>query len=482
MLNKRNYILFYINGKKTKVSGENVFQQLSDFLRYEKQLVGTKVVCAEGDCGSCTVVQGKLEKDKITYKTITSCIKYIYDLDCTHIITVEGLKSNGCMNPIQDSMIKNHGAQCGFCTPGFIVSMTSMLQEKSDLTLSEVKAGLSGNLCRCTGYDSIVKSCFDVSKDDLKTFDELYNSNEIIEELKKVKQIPIVIETEDKTFFGPKDLYDATEFKKEHLDGLSIISGGTDIGLQFNKGIRTPKLIMSTQGIESLKEIKIEKDKLFVGSRVTLSELEEFTKDLYPDFYKMLTVFGSKQIRNSGTLAGNIANASPIGDTLPFLYVMNAEIELSGSNGLRNVNIRNFYKGYKILDLKPDEIITKIIIPLLKENEILKIYKISKRKDLDISTFTAGFLMTKNNNKIESINIAFGGVGPVVIEMSKTEEFLLNKEFTIENIKEASKVAKSEIAPISDVRGSKEFRLQLAENIMKKFYFDCIEKEQVICQ
>ncbi|MFN4149584.1 MAG: xanthine dehydrogenase small subunit [Candidatus Sericytochromatia bacterium] len=482
MSNSRNYILLYINGKKTKITGDLVFKSLSDFLRYEKQLVGTKVVCAEGDCGSCTVVHGRLENNKINYKPVTSCIKYIYDLDCTHIITVEGLKSNGCMNPIQESMVKNHGAQCGFCTPGIVVAMTSLLQNKEDLSLGEIKEGLSGNLCRCTGYESIVKSCMDVAKTDIKNFDELYNQQEIIEEIKKVKKIPVVIEHEDRIFFGPNNVYEAFEFKKTHLDGLSIISGGTDISLQFNKGIRHAKVIMSTQGIDSLKELKVEGDNLIVGSRVTLTELEEFTKDLYPDFSNMLKVFGSPQIRNSGTLAGNIANASPIADTLPFLYVMDALVDLSGSNGTRTVNINDFYKGYKILDLKPDEIITKITIPLLKENQTLKVYKISKRKDLDISTFTAGFLMTKNQEKIESIKIALGGVGPMVIRAKQAEEFLKDKNLTQENIKEAGKLAKNEIAPISDVRGSKEFRLQLAENIMKKFYFDCMEKDSLICQ
>ncbi len=239
---------------------------------------------------------------------------------------------------------------------------------------------------------------------------------------------------------------------------------------------------MSTWGIDSLKDLKIENDKLIVGSRVTLSELETFIKDLYPSFYDVLNVFGSPQIRNSGTLAGNIANASPIADTIPFLFVMNAELELSGSNGFRTININNFYKGYKSLDLNNDEFISKITIPLLKNNEKLKLYKVSKRKDLDISTFTASFLMKVNEGKIESINIAFGGVGPIIIRLKKTEEFLKGKFLNEENFIQAGLMSTQEITPISDVRGSKDFRFQLAKNIMKKFYFECLEEEAVLCQ
>ncbi|MEK7434107.1 MAG: FAD binding domain-containing protein [Cyanobacteriota bacterium] len=481
MSKTRDYILLYINGKKTKIKGDSVFKSLSDFLRYEKQLVGTKVVCAEGDCGSCTVVHGKLENDSLNYKIVNSCIKYMYQLDGTHIITVEGLKSNGCMNPIQDSMIKNHGAQCGFCTPGFVVAMTTMFQEKNKLSLKDLKDGLNGNLCRCTGYESIVKAGMEVDTSNLKHFEEIYDAKNIIPDLQEVKTIPIFIETEEKKFFAPIDLISASEFKKAN-EGLTIVSGGTDISVQINKGMRNPNVIMSTWGIDSLKELKIENDNLIVGSRVTLSELETFIKDLYPSFYDVLNVFGSPQIRNSGTLAGNIANASPIADTIPFLFVMNAELELSGSNGFRTVNINNFYKGYKSLDLNNDEFISKITIPLLKNNEKLKLYKVSKRKDLDISTFTASFLMKSNEGKIESINIAFGGVGPIIIRLKKTEEFLKGKFLNEENFIQAGLMSTQEITPISDVRGSKDFRFQLAKNIMKKFYFECLEEEAVLCQ
>jgi xanthine dehydrogenase small subunit len=246
--------------------------------------------------------------------------------------------------------------------------------------------------------------------------------------------------------------------------------------------MRDPNTIMSIASIKELGEVKIEKDYISLGSKVTLSKLEEYSLEFYPEFASILKVFGSPQIKNSATLAGNIANASPIADTLPFLFVMNAEIELTGLNGSRKVNINDFYKGYKILDLNKDEMITKIFIPLLKDNEKIKLYKISKRKDLDISTFTAAFKITEEDDVIKDINIAYGGVGPVIIRLKQTEEFLRNKNINHKTMAEAGKIAIDEITPISDVRGSKNFRLQLAENILMKLYFDLQKKGEKVCQ
>jgi xanthine dehydrogenase small subunit len=481
MQDLRDYILLYINGKPVKVSKENAFQPLSDFLRYEKQFTGTKVVCSEGDCGSCTVVQGKLENDKINYQIVNSCIKYMYQLDCTHIITVEGLKNNGALNPVQEAMVKHQGTQCGFCTPGFIVAMTNMFEKKDKLNQYDFKEGLTGNLCRCTGYEPIIKAGMSVDSAEISKFDQLYPPVEIVANLKKAAGTPVMIKTAEKTFFNPVTIESAVKFKNEN-ENVVIVSGGTDVSVQLNKRMRDPEILMNTGSIAQMDELKIENDTLIAGAKISLSQIENLIENRVPEFYKILKVFGSPQIKNAGTIAGNIANASPIADTIPYLFVMDAEIELTGINSTRRVNINNFYKGYKILDLNKDEMITRVFVPLDKADETLKLYKVSKRKDLDISTFTAAILLKEKEGKIENINIAFGGVGPTVIRMPKTEEFLKGKFFTETNLREAGKIARSEITPISDVRGSKDFRLLLAENILMKFYFECLEEDKVLCQ
>ena len=481
MEKSRDYVIFYLNGKKHKVHGEDVFKPLSDFLRYDKCQIGTKVVCAEGDCGSCTVAYGKIKNSKLEYQIINSCIKYVYQLDGTHTINIEGLKSESCLTAVQDSMVTNHGAQCGFCTPGFVVSMTALFENKDKLEVKDLREGLTGNLCRCTGYDSIIKAGLAVDSSKINKFDSLYPQNEMISELEKYKNIPIYIETEEKTFFNPVTIDQAVNFRNEK-NTVVIVSGGTDVSVQVNKKMRDPHTIMSIASIDELSEIKIENGYISLGARVTLSQLENFSLDLYPEFYDILKIFGSPQIKNSATIAGNIANGSPIADTLPFLYVMDAIVELTGVKGRREININNFYKGYKMLDMTSDEMITKVLIPILKDNEKIKLYKVSKRRDLDISTFTAAFKMSVNENNIDKISIAYGGVGPNILRLKKTEEFLSDKPINYKNMNEAGKIAVTEITPITDVRGSKDFRLQLAENIMMKLYFDLQKKGELVCQ
>lgn len=477
----RSYVSFYINGKKHKVYGENVFKSLSDYLRYDKQQVGTKVVCAEGDCGSCTIAHGKIKDNKLEYQIINSCIKYVYQLDGTHVISVEGLKSNGCLTAVQECMVNSHGAQCGFCTPGFVVAMTTMFENKDKLSTKDLKDGLTGNLCRCTGYDSIIKAGLAVNSSEINKYEKLYPSENIIKDLESEKQIPIYIETSEKKFFNPVEVSQAVEFKNSG-NNVTVVSGGTDVSVQVNKKMRDPDVIMSIASLNQLNEIKIEDECISVGARVSLSKLEEFSTEFYPEFSDILKVFGSPQIKNSATIAGNIANGSPIADTLPFLFVMEAEIELTGINGTRRVNINNFYKGYKTFDMTKDEMITRVLIPILKNNEKIKLYKISKRKDLDISTFTAAFKIKESQGLISNISIAYGGVGPVIIRLKQTEDFLTEKAMTPKVMAEAGKIAVNEITPISDVRGTKDFRLQLAENILMKLYFDFQKKGEAICQ
>lgn len=481
MEKSRNYVSFYINGKKHKATGENVFKSLSDYLRYEKQQVGTKVVCAEGDCGSCTIAFGRIKENKFEYQNINSCIKYVYQLDGTHVISVEGLKSNSCLTAVQECMVNEHGTQCGFCTPGFVVAMTTLYENQDKLSPKDLKDGLAGNLCRCTGYDSIIKAGLNIDSKKVSKYETLYPSKDMIDELKKDFETPIYIEYEDKKFFSPVEISQAINFKNEN-NNVTIVSGGTDISVQVNKKMRDPDTIMSIASVKDLNEVKVEKDFISFGSRVTLTKLEEYCIEFYPEFADILKVFGSPQIKNSATLSGNIANASPIADTTPFLFIMNAELELTGLNGSRKVNINNFYKGYKVLDLAKDEMITRVFIPILKDNEKLKLYKISKRRDLDISTFTAAFKLVEENNIIKEINIAYGGVGPTILRLKETEEFLKGKELNPTNMNEAGKIAIKEITPISDVRGSKDFRLQLAENILMKLYFDLQDKGEKVCQ
>lgn len=458
----RDYVLLHINGEPHRITGATAFQTLSRFLRYEQRATGTKIVCEEGDCGACTVLVGRVENGALRYRPINSCIHFLFQLDCTSIVTVEGLSKNG-LTPMQDAMVQCHGAQCGYCTPGFVMALAGMFETES----RDAKQALTGNLCRCTGYESIIRAAACVEEQ--PKANELYPPRPILEAIHAVQSEAVRIEH----FYKPTSLDEATRFKAANPKSV-IVQGATDFGVWRTKRGFAPEAILSLDGLDGLGEISLDGETLVVGGRVTLTQFEAAVRGLVPELARIMDRFGSPQIKNAGTLAGNIANASPIADTLPFLYVMNARLELTGAHAKREVPIASFYKGYKTLDLAADEIITRIFIPLPKDGETLRLYKISKRSHLDISSFTAAMLMTRTDGRIDAMRIAYGGVGPTVLRLTKTEEFLAGRAAALETFIEAGERARGEVAPIADVRGTKDYRLQLAENVMQKFYYDAI--------
>lgn len=480
----RDYILLYINGREHRVSGEKVFAPVTDYLRYDLGLCGTKVVCAEGDCGACTVMLGRLEGEDLVYKPINSCIQYVFQLDCSHVITVEGLKHNGQLNPVQAAMVECHGAQCGFCTPGFIVAMCSMFDDGKPKSACEIKDGLTGNLCRCTGYEAILKAGLEVDLSQWEPIAKRYPSSEMVKAFKLQLKESVSLKWDGKELFVPSDLKAACEFKSKN-PATVIVTGGTDVAVNMNKRGLVPDYVMATSNLCGLSEIVSrkggERTVLEIGGRVTLKALEDYVSELSEEMKYVMWVFGSPQIRYAGTLAGNVANASPIADTPPMLFTMDAEIEATGVNGVRRIKMTDFYLGYKKLALQADELITKIHLPLPTKDEIVRLYKVSRRQHLDISAFTAAIRLKVTRGKIETAAITYGGVAAVVMRLPKVEQFLIGKEFSLETCREAGRLARSEVAPISDVRGSRDYRLALAENIFSKFYHETAERE-LVCQ
>jgi len=479
----KNYIEIYINGKPYQVSGSDIFLPLSEYLRSRIHLKGTKEVCIEGDCGACTTLIGRFKNGKIQYETVDSCICYIYQLNKCHIVTVEGVK-NSKLHPIQETMIKNHGAQCGYCTPGFIVSLCSFFDDYASssnskvITKKDIQDTLTGNLCRCTGYETIIEAALSVDKKAVEKLDDIY-PKEKLSSICKENSESIAIETKNRYFYEPVSLQEALELKDKYNDAI-LIAGGTDLHVMCNKKDFKPQKIIHLSNLKELKSIEANNQHLIVGAGVALSEFELIASKYYPGLKEFMELFASPQIKNIATLAGNIANASPIGDTLPFLFIMEAMLTLESTKKKREININNFYKGYKILDKEASEILTKTSIPLLSKNETLRLYKVSKRRHLDISSFSAAIKLEKENERVKSISIAFGGVGPTVIRAKEIEEYLIEKEFTQNTFENASNLLDKIITPISDVRGSREYRLQLAKNSLMKLYFDLKEKEKVL--
>src|SRR5262249_2748377 len=357
----------------------------------------------------------------------------------------------------------------------------AMFEQKDSVTVPEVQDALTGNLCRCTGYDSIIQAALDVDTSKLTRMRQLYPSEAMIIAFTKQRSVPVRIEADGRKYLNPVDLLTAVKFKSDNPETV-IVAGATDVGVYCNKRGFEPAVVMSLSNIEGLCELRVENGSLIVGAKTSLAALEEFVGELIPELYNILWTFGGPGIKHAGTLAGNIANGSPIADTLPMLFVMDAQIEVQGLSGKRCIKVGSLYTGYKTLDLKPEEIITRIVIPIPKNGETLKLYKISRRKNLDISAFTAAILMTRHGNTIASIRIAYGGVGPVVVRLPKTEAFLAGQEYKLETFKNAGEVAREEISPISDVRGSAAFRNRLAENMLVKFFYETADEREFVCQ
>jgi xanthine dehydrogenase small subunit len=495
----RDHVLLYVNGRRLEVRGPAAFVPLSTFLRQHLELTGTKVVCAEGDCGACAVLVGRRHcgagvppaspaAGGLDYQPITSCIAIVAQFDRAHIITVEGLRPANEPHPVQEALLACHASQCGYCTPGFVMSLCAHAEHSTSTDPTDLRAALIGNLCRCTGYESILNAGATIDRSRLKPLNDLYPPAPLIVDFTRGATQGVRIDAAGQTFFQPSTLPEALAFKTAHPE-CTILAGGTDLGVQVNKGTRTLATILSLAAIPELNAITMNADTLTVGANATLTDLERATKTDFPELYPMLTRHGSPLIRNSGTLAGNIVNGSPIADALPALYVLNAEVEIASTTGgtgvppvngfpagtapiTRRINLNSFFTAYKRTVMTPDELITTIHIPRLKSDEFLRLYKVSKRRDLDISTFTTAVWLRRSGDTITDARLANGGVGPNILRLPRAESLLRGQPITEDLFRRAGQLARTEITPISDVRGRADYRLRLAENILLKFYHD----------
>lgn len=472
----RDAVVFYLNGRRQQVGDARVVKTLSEFVRDEQGLVGTKVVCAEGDCGACSVLVGRpAENEKqLTYRAIDACIAMVYQLDRCHVVTVEGLSEgeNESLSPVQQAMVDCHGSQCGFCTPGFVTTLQGLVeQHEGELDDATLRYGLSGNLCRCTGYEQILEAGRSITG--AQRLADRYDAAPMLADFDKLAGEPVVIEAADgsltRHIFLPTTIEEAVRFKADHPKA-KLISGATDIGVLRNHGRIDPETVICLRNITDFDQITIQDDTLCCAAGATWTAIEAAVENRVPDYAHVLSRFGSPQIRHMATIGGNVANASPIADSLPFLYATDSQIELTSVCGKRLIATDKFYLGYKQLDLAEDELITAIHTPLPKSDERLKLFKISKRRDMDISTVTAGFWIRLEDDRITDARFAIGGCGPTIIRCRKAEADAIGKPLTEETFHAAGQLAREEVTPITDVRASAKYRLQLTENLFVKAF------------
>jgi len=472
-----NTIKFVWENKIHSISNLDPNETILNYVRLKLKKTGTKEGCAEGGCGACTVVLGELKNNKIVYQAINSCIGFVTSLEGKQLILVEDLVSkNGTLHTVQDAMINYHGSQCGFCTPGFVMSLFAMYKNFSSYNKENIQDSISGNLCRCTGYRSIVdaaKSLNNTNRSD--QFDK--NKKKIINLLKKINSENVSLKNGNKKYFSPKSINELIKTIKNNPNSI-FLSGGTDLSLNVTKGRKDINNIISLNSVKELKFIKERNGNIEVGAATSLTEFELFIKKYYPDFNAILKRYGSVQIRNIGTIAGNIATASPIGDTLPLLLSLDAKVVLQKKSKKTILPLKNFFISYRKTKLKKEQFIHSVIIPIFKKN-IFKAYKISKRIDDDISSVCASFNLEINNNKIKNIKIAYGGMAPIPKRAVNCEKTLINSSLSEESFEKAKKNLEKDFKPINDTRATKDYRMEVAKNLLMKCFIE-IKKNKLI--
>ena len=440
-------IEFILNRKKIKTeipSGENLLQ----FIRENEHLKGTKIGCREGDCGACTVLVGTLQPDgQMVYKTLTSCLASLASVAGKHVVTVEGLNLENQLNKAQQAMHEHFATQCGFCTPGFVVSLTNAALEHHEHSTKSIDA-ISGNICRCTGYKSIEKAAhqMDEKLGDVHHDLDWYIEKQFIPEY--FKGIPATLK----------------ELNSEVSQGKRLVSGGTDVYVREADSLADVDINYFT-GNQSIER---QENRLSLGGNVTVSQLEHSPEMnvIFPKLKDYLKLVSSHQIRNMATLAGNIVNASPIGDLSIFFLALNAQLTLvNNQHSERKVLLKDFFKGYKLLDLQPNEWIQSVDFQIPEENSFFNFEKVSKRTHLDIASVNSAIYLEMNRNTISKIHLSMGGVYAIPFYLKNTVEFLTNKELTVDLLKEAVQILQSEIAPIDDIRGSVTYKRLLARQL-----------------
>lgn len=446
---------------------------LLDFIRYHQHLTGTKIGCREGDCGACTVLAGEIKNGELHYRSMTSCLLPIGNAHGKHIVTIEGVNLINELNPVQQAMADEGATQCGFCTPGFVMSMAGFCLSDKEATQQNVIAAIDGNICRCTGYKSIERAATKVA-----ALMKERNGEEATAFVSNNKILPgyfatikdKLLDLEKKIAAKESDGLPTTNHKLQ-----TFIGGGTDLYVQKHDEMKEAD-VNFLSGRPGSGSIHKEGNKCILGPSVTVSDLKNSSiiTDAFPQFQQYAKLVSSTPIRNMATIAGNFVNASPIGDFTIFFLALDVQLLLRSqpqtahSEGrLRIIPLRKFYKGYKQLDKKPDEHIEQITFELPSSDSYFHFEKVSKRTHLDIASVNSAISMTMNGELIAAIGLSAGGVGPVPMYLQKTSSFLTGKRITDEIIEEAIAVMQTEISPISDARGSKEYKTLLLGQLIK---------------
>ena len=454
-------IRFTLNGEAHEVAEAAPSTTMLDYLRDRLRLTGAKEGCAEGDCGACTIVRVIGGAERARYEALNGCLMQIGQADGAEILTVEGLQSvnGGRLAPVQEAMASGGGTQCGFCTPGFIGALFALQQSEEDLTDEVIHDALAGNLCRCTGYRPIVDAARTACRKAIPH-----------EPAPPIARSPAHV-AGGQTFHAPETLDALVSLRARH-SGAMLLAGGTDLGLLASKERQRPRTVLHTARVGELRGIEETADALTLGAAVTYTEALPFIDRLYPSFAQLIRRIGSRQIRNLGTIGGNVGNASPIGDTPPCLIALDATLRLSSPAGERDIAVEDFFLDYRKTDLRPDEVIRSITIPKLAAGQEFRTWKVSKRYDQDISAVIGAFRVTLDDGAVTEARIACGGMAATPKRARAAEAAFAAAGWSEAGAARAGAALDRDYTPIGDHRASAAYRARVASNLCIRLWRD----------
>jgi len=469
-------VRFLLNNEQHEIREVDPNTSVLDYLRNELDRVGTKEGCASGDCGACTVVLGELAGDKLSYSAINACITPVGNLHGKQLITVEDLKSEQGLHPAQQAMVDCHGSQCGFCTPGFVMSMFALRKTNTEPEQEAIIEALGGNLCRCTGYRPIIDAAVQMYDPALEDQFSTSESSTVaaLDDIAR-NDTPVELHGAGRQYFSPSSSDELASLLAAHPEA-QLVAGGTDLSLEFTQFLREIDTLVYTGRVREMLQVKETEHSIEIGAAVTYTDCKEVLSAEYPDLHELIDRLGSRQIRNQGTVGGNVGNASPIGDMPPVLIALDAQLVLRSNEGSRTIPIDDYYISYKVTDQRPGEFIESIVIPRAKPGYTFRAYKISKRLEDDISAVCGVFNIAIDQGVVTSASIAFGGMAEIPKRASHCEQALLNRAWNQATVDAAMAALANDFQPIDDFRATAEYRLQVSQNLVQRLLYETDDK------